>query len=85
LISKYGKIMDLDIDASQKKIHLIVLPKGEEKPIEIDADYKLEENAGSLNLTITKVKTNREWLTLLGSDFLPYTRENIPGVAKMVL
>jgi hypothetical protein len=85
LFERYGEILDLQIDASEKKIHLTVFPEGEEKPIVVDAKYTLEEVDKSLNLTITNATTDRKWLTLLADDFLPYTFENVSALANAVL
>lgn len=85
LFERYGTILALRIDASNKEIHLTVLLKGEEKPIVVDANYRLEEGDDSLNLTITNAKTDREWLTLLAMEFLPYRFEDVPAIAKAFL
>ncbi len=85
LFARYGTILDLKIDALNKKIHLTVLLKGEEKPIVVDANYRLEESDDSLHLTITNAQTDREWLTLLAMEFLPYTFGDVPAIAKALL
>jgi hypothetical protein len=84
-LNRYCEILDLHIDEIHKLIHLTVRPKGEEEPIEIEANYKVKEDNDSLTLSITKVRTSREWLTLLANDFLPHSFEGLPKFAKIVL
>ncbi len=85
-IERYGGLMELHIDPEKKTISVTLLPKGETQAIEITAKYTLRDGDDGFSVTISSVKTSREWLTLLAQDYLvPYTFDDIPRIAKAIL
>ena len=85
-IRRYGEFMDLHVDSERKTISATVLPKGELQSIEITAKYKMQNDNGRLSVTITSVKTSREWLTILADDyFIPHTFDDVSRIVKSIL
>ncbi len=69
-IESYGKLIDFDINSSEKNIYISVLLKGEDKPVQVDiTGYKLiGENP--LMIEISGIRSNREWITRIAEDYI---------------
>lgn len=79
ILERFGNMLEFKIDTAERTIHLSVLLKGEQLPIEFSVrDYEIIEENGNpyLKLDSCKVETSREWLTkLIREKILP---ERIP-------
>ncbi|MBV9671703.1 MAG: hypothetical protein JO076_02615 [Verrucomicrobia bacterium] len=67
-LERFGNMLDFKIDTSERTIHLSILLKGEQMPIDFSIrDYEIIEENGSqyLKLDSSKIETSREWLTRL--------------------
>lgn len=70
LISEYGKVSNLKIDADKKVITCSLWLNGEESPLKLNLRYHLQESNGSVYLVIEDAHTNREWINTLFKNFL---------------
>ena len=70
-ILEYGKLIKFELNSKNKTIFLSVLPKGEEKPIDIEiGSYEVHDTPDGPQLKFTNVNTSREWITTLAREFL---------------
>jgi hypothetical protein len=66
VIGKYGKMVEIRFDPTQRYLHASVLLAGEEQPIEIKiTDYDLKKMGDTTILTILQASSDREWIDLL--------------------
>lgn len=82
---KYGIMNTLQIDTDNKKINFSVALKGEEKQIDGEVSYHLEETTGMM--VTDSVKFSREWLTEVFNDFVPPDKRRFalpPFLAKVL-
>ncbi len=78
--SRYGKLQELELDTTSKRIRAVLLPNGEEKPVEIKlADYKIEREKEGIFFVPGKVEIDRPWLQELCNDFAVGQRIPVPG------
>jgi hypothetical protein len=63
---RYGKVLTLKIDSSNKTIDVDVLLKGETEPIKIRVGQE-----GKPGLALTNIQTSRPWMTELAAAFGP--------------
>jgi len=79
---RYGKMIDFKIDSEHKTISLSLLPKGEDKAIEILVrKYTIEKREERYFLTVKQVEFSREWIQTLFEEFVKGQEFEIP--AKM--
>lgn len=82
-LERYGKMLKLEIDSKRKTISLEILPKGEDKPIQVKIGrYEvIEGETGGLKLG--DIQTSREWMTELIKTLAP--EPTVPlGHAKLL-
>ncbi len=78
--SRYGKLQELELDATSKRVRAVLLPNGEEKTIEIKlADYKIEREKDGTFFVPGKVEIDRPWLQELFNDFAAGQRFPVPS------
>ena len=78
--SRYGKLQELELDTESKRIRAVVLPDGEERPIEVKlADYKIERGADGTFFVPGQVEVNRPWLQALYNDLGAGQRIPVPS------
>jgi hypothetical protein len=71
LSKKYGYMINLKIDSTNKTLAIELMLKGETVPVKLEADYKLVDEAGGLFLEIHNPECgSREWLTALLNESL---------------
>lgn len=86
-LPRYGEMRDFTIDSTLKEVRAILLLRGEDRPIEIRARYRLEEIEGKRWIVAERVRTSREWMTRLVADRAethPLRVELPPAAAIMV-
>ncbi len=82
-LERYGKMLKLEIDSKRKTISLEILPKGEDKPIQVKIGHYevIEGETGGLKLG--DIHTSREWMTEVIKAFAP--EPTVPvGHAKLL-
>ena len=85
---RYGHMTTIQIDSTAKTIHAELKLKGEPAPLQIDvARYQLSTEAGETFIELGEIKTSREWINQLISDYLPPEKKRfkVPGAVKVVL
>lgn len=84
---RYGHMTNIQINSTAKFIHVELELKGEPAPMIIDVkSYELSTESGETFIRIGKIKTSREWIYQLISDYLPPgKRFKISGAVKSVL
>ncbi|PAW71376.1 MAG: hypothetical protein B9S30_00955 [Verrucomicrobiia bacterium Tous-C5FEB] len=85
---RYGQMTNIQIDSTAKTLHVELELKGEPAPLKIDvASYQLSTESGETFIELGEIKTSREWINLLISDFLPHGKKRfkVPGAVKAVL
>lgn len=66
VIGKYGKMIEIKFDPTQKYLRASVLLAGEEQPIEIKiTDYDIKKIGDKTILTVLQASADREWIDLL--------------------
>jgi hypothetical protein len=68
---RYGKVLTLKIDSSNKTIDVDVLLKGETEPIKIRVGQYEIRKEGKPGLALTNIQTSRPWMTELAAAFGP--------------
>jgi hypothetical protein len=91
LISRYGTVLEFQLNTVDRSLSLTLLLKGEETPIEIHVhEYGLSNADGKSVLVIDgkKVDTSREWLTEVIHDRVGQQRlvvpENLEWVVRLL-
>ena len=85
---RYGQMTNIQIDSTAKTLHVELELKGEPAPLKIDvASYQLTTEDGETFIELGEIKTSREWINHLISDFLPHGKKRfkVPGAVKAVL
>lgn len=76
----------LQIDSKQKTIHMELELKGETSPIVVDVEnYELLHKKDETFLSLNKVSTSREWMTVLLRELLPNQQFKVPNALKIAL
>lgn len=82
LRDRYGELQDLQIDTDRRTMALVLVPRGETKPITIRIDeYKIERSGGGLFLVPGKGSIDRAWMQALYEDLAKDQRFELPSVA----
>jgi hypothetical protein len=85
---RYGQMTNIQIDSTAKTIHVELELKGEPAPLKIDVlSYQLSPESGESFIELGEIKTSREWINHLISDYLPpeKRRFKVPGFVKGLL
>ena len=70
-LSSYGRLIDFKLDFGNKRVIVTIELKGEKEPFNIIiSDLKVIENDGDYYLKIGRFDIEREWIKLLGQDYL---------------
>jgi len=81
-----GSMTQLQIDPATRTIRLQLELKGEASPIHIELrEYSLSERDGKTWLRVGRVETSREWLTVLGREWLIDREHEVPDSVRLVL
>ena len=86
--NRYGHMTNIQIDSTAKSIHVELELKGETSPLNIDiASYALSTEAGETFIELGEIKTSREWINQLISDYLPPEKKcfKVPSAVKVLL
>ena len=71
MLSRYGKLLSLKLDAGSRTIDIEVLLKGETLPVSIRmTDYRMITEGERHFITCSKVSVSREWMKALAEDLL---------------
>jgi hypothetical protein len=85
-LKRYGTMTTLQIDSKQKTIHMELELKGETSPIVVDVEnYELLHKKDETFLSLNKVSTSREWMTVLLRELLPNQQFKVPNALKIAL
>ena len=93
-ISDYGKLTDINLDIKQRIVKLDFSMHGEESIVKVQlSEFKLLQIQGQDYLKIGSVQTSRQWMTLLGQDYLDgkfgsseiQINKNIATILKFIL
>ena len=85
---RYGHMTNIQIDSTAKAIRVELELKGESAPLFIDvASYQLSTESGETFIELEEIKTSREWINQLISDYLPPEKKcfKVPGAVKVLL
>ena len=70
-ISRYGKVLKLDLDTKARSISMELELLGEDKPISLTVDsYTVEIGDEYSQITIDSIHTSRIWLDMVATDFI---------------
>ncbi len=70
-LSNYGRLIDHQLDFNNRSVVLTIELKGEEEHFKIVlSDLKVIEDSGNFYLQISRFDINREWIRILGQDYL---------------
>lgn len=85
---RYGHMTHIQIDSTAKAIRVELELKGETSPLFIEvASYQLSTASGETFIELGEIKTSREWINQLISDYLPPEKKcfKVPGAVKVLL
>ena len=86
VIGKYAELKSFEIDSTDKKLKIVILPKGEAEDIEFTvAKYEIREEADSHIIIVGRIDCSKEWIRLLAIDHLVGKKFEIPGAAAKML
>lgn len=78
-IDRYATVTSLTVTSEAKEIQCVLVMKGEEKPLEVQARFQIaEEGSGEKTIVLDAVSASREWLNLLIADHLTTEMRRIP-------
>jgi len=85
-LNKIGTVSNFDLDSENKIVAFTILLKGEEKPVDIKANFKIENRDNENYFVVENVKASREWI-VEAAKILPKENKEIklPASAEMVL
>lgn len=70
-LSSYGRLIDHQLDFENSRVIVTIELKGEVEHFDIVlSDLKVIEDSGGYYLQISRFDINREWIRLLGQDYL---------------
>lgn len=69
-ISRYGKLLHLELDSFHQKANFSLLLLGEEAPIEVALSYETNINGSEHGLIITAASVSREWMDILMQHYV---------------
>jgi hypothetical protein len=70
-LGRYGEMLKLEIDSKQKTISLEILPRGEDKPIQVTIGrYEVVEGAQG-GFKLGDIQASREWITEILKTLVP--------------
>ena len=85
-IQPYGKLESLDINTSEKRIIIRVLPAGEKHSVTVTVrGGAIVSEEGRQFFTWESARVSRPWIQQLAEDFLPEKRIAIPAAAAAIL
>jgi hypothetical protein len=85
-IARYGQLIDLHLDSTQRRIEATCLLHGEAKPIDIVVDSYVIHSVGAQKfLEVQSFQCARPWLQALLEDFVRGRRIELPNWAAAVL
>ena len=71
LMKDFGTITSLELDSTQRKLHLEALLRGERDPIRVEiGSYEMTRRDDVVFFTIKQIATSREWITTLARQQL---------------
>ena len=85
---RYGQMTNIQIDSTAKTLHVELELKGESTSLKIDvASYQLSTESGETFIELGEIKTSREWINQLISDYLSPEKKRfkVPGFVKGLL
>ena len=85
---RYGQMTNIQINSAAKTLHVELELKGETTSLKIDvASYQLSTESGETFIELGEIKTSREWINQLISDYLPLEKKcfKVPGAVKALL
>ncbi|HWA10846.1 MAG TPA: hypothetical protein VG838_15510 [Opitutaceae bacterium] len=85
LISRYGTLRDLQIDAANKRVQLVCELHGETDPIRLSVSYRVQERGGQRFAQITGCACARPWVQHLVEDFVQGRDVEVPGWAVSMI
>ncbi len=83
---RFGKILDLRLDTRSRSIEMELLPKGEKEPILLKVfHYEITDENGKHWLRAERIQCSREWIDLLGNEYLSEHPIEIPAHLAQLL
>ena len=66
------RMLELSVDRENKKLHALVEPVGEEKPIAVDIRYEISinETKDEAWIKANSISVSREWIDLIAQEFV---------------
>jgi len=86
LMSKYGKVLKLNVDSHAKSLTAEVMLEGEKEPLFIEVErYELFREEGRDLLKLYGIRTSRAWVNTLATNYVEGRSFEIPPeYAKIV-
>ena len=85
-IKNFGNVSKLNLDTKNKKIHLDVDLKGEEKILGLTVNsYSFKEKNDKYYLIISDITSSREWLTIVFKSYMDKQELEIPKEYRKVI
>jgi len=77
-ISRYGKVLKLELDTTAKSISMQLDLLGEQELITLTIDNYIVDIASNAQITLNGIHTSRRWLDMVASDFIEGKTFTIP-------
>ena len=80
LMKECGKVINLMIDNTNKKVDVSILLKGENTPIEVRIDgYEIIKNGSSASVLIKEASSDKEWVNAVLKNFVVGKSFDVPS------
>ena len=77
-IERYGRLLELDINSTKKKIFLSIMLTGEDKPVEFNIKEYSLTNDFPIMIKFGEIDSNREWITRVAKDYVENKKFPLP-------
>ena len=78
-------VKDLEIDSVQKTFSLKLELPGETEALAVTGSYRLISENGKTLMAATRIKTSKEWMTILAGELVQGRTFEVPAMARNFL
>ncbi len=77
-IENYGKLLEFNVNSSEKRIFVSVMLTGEDNPVELNIKKYLLVNESPIKIELKEIESNREWITRAAKDYVENRKFALP-------
>ncbi len=77
-IENYGKLLEFEVNSSEKRIFVSVILTGEDKPVELNINKYSVVSESPMKIELREIESNREWITRAAKDYIENRKFTLP-------